>query len=624
MMENNNLVCVILTAGHAGQLSKDIEDDTSGKYEHLCGVPKALLPGPGGKKILDYWWDAIKTRQLFETVYLVTNADKYKHFERWATASDFPVENIINDGSTVPKNSLGSVADLELALRTKKLFGKNVLVIAGDMMFQDHKFNMVQVLNYFHGKADGDLAIYYEMHEKESTSTRGIVEICPQTNRILRFLEKPTEVETCSRNASVVFYLFRSCTVSLVPQYLSQHTQLSQRNFGHFMKWLIGEKKVTVYGMKLPTGFQMIGQVCLDDYESWLTYFTSQAAQECSRQPIRMRAYARVGLMGNPSDGFQGKTISLSIANFWAQATIDESERVHLIPHPLNDPTEFGSLADLYGISSREGYLGGLRLLQAVCKKFYHYCSQKGIALAKRNFTLSYDTNIPRQVGLAGSSAIVTAALRCLMAFFNLSDNDIPKNIQPQFILDVEKEELKINAGLQDRVVQIYEGLVYMDFSQELMESQGHGNYSHLSAQNIPSFFLAYLADPSDSGAIHSDVSTRWKRGDTDVREGMRKFAELTDEAAVAIQSSDWQKLAELMNDNFNLRRSLYGDAALGHDNLRMINIGRNAGAAVKFPGSGGAVLGLLTDRNKMAELREIYQAQGCVVVDIIPKLPTP
>ncbi len=35
-----------------------------------------------------------------------------------------------------------------------------------------------------------------------------------------------------------------------------------------------------------------------------------------------------------------------------------------LIPHPLCDPTKFGSLADLYGIYGRDGYLGGLRLLQ--------------------------------------------------------------------------------------------------------------------------------------------------------------------------------------------------------------------------------------------------------------------
>ena len=37
-------------------------------------------------------------------------------------------------------------------------------------------------------------------------------------------------------------------------------------------------------------------------------------------------------------------------------------------------------------------------LLQATCKKFHEYCSKRGIALAKRNFTLRYSTNIPRQV----------------------------------------------------------------------------------------------------------------------------------------------------------------------------------------------------------------------------------
>ena len=30
-------------------------------HQHLAGVPKALLPGVGGKRILDFWWEAIKT-----------------------------------------------------------------------------------------------------------------------------------------------------------------------------------------------------------------------------------------------------------------------------------------------------------------------------------------------------------------------------------------------------------------------------------------------------------------------------------------------------------------------------------------------------------------------------------
>lgn len=78
-------------------------------------------------------------------------------------------------------------------------------------------------------------------------------------------------------------------------------------------------------------------------------------------------------LVGNPSDGFFGKTISMSIKNFWAEVTIAESNKLVLIPHPLCDPTEFGSLTDLHGISAKEGYLGGLRLLQVRLKEIVIY-----------------------------------------------------------------------------------------------------------------------------------------------------------------------------------------------------------------------------------------------------------
>ncbi len=65
--------------------------------------------------------------------------------------------------------------------------------------------------------------------------------------------------------------------------------------------------------------------------------------------------------------------------------------------HTNPGPPQFGSLEDLYGISGVEGYQGGLRLMQATCKRFFQYCVTHGIAIARRNFALSYDTNIPRQ-----------------------------------------------------------------------------------------------------------------------------------------------------------------------------------------------------------------------------------
>ena len=53
-----------------------------------------------------------------------------------------------------------------------------------------------------------------------------------------------------------------------------------------------------------------------------------------------------------------------------------------------------------------------------------------------------------------------------LFDFDSLADSDIPLAQQPSFVLSVETDELSINAGLQDRVVQCYEGLVAMDFER--------------------------------------------------------------------------------------------------------------------------------------------------------------
>ena len=57
-----------------------------------------------------------------------------------------------------------------------------------------------------------------------------------------------------------------------------------------------------------------------------------------------------LGLMGNPSDGFNGKTLSLLIWNFYAEVKIVESgsSAVELIPHPQFDPTAFGAFDALY------------------------------------------------------------------------------------------------------------------------------------------------------------------------------------------------------------------------------------------------------------------------------------
>lgn len=330
---------------------------------------------------------------------------------------------------------------------------------------------------------------------------------------------------------------------------------------------------------------------------------------------LQNTTYARVGLIGNPSDGYFGKTIAFLVRNFSATVTLWESPSLSIIPHATLDPTVFDSLEEVAEVATRDGYYGGQRLLFATCKKFSQYCSTHGLWLPSKNFTITYDTNIPRQVGLGGSSAIIAAALKCLMSFYELGDADIPKPIQPGIVLSVELEELDIPAGLQDRVIQIYGGMVYMDFDKEFLETHGHGKYESLDVQLLPRMALAYVPEPRDSGKTHSDVRFRFDSGDEDVIEAMRTFAEYTDAGRDALEARDHERLADLMNRNFDLRHRIFGDDAIGSRNLEMIELARSFGIPAKFSGSGGAIITICEDDELFAKAQHEFLKRGFVLM---------
>ncbi|KAG7033083.1 Glucuronokinase 1, partial [Cucurbita argyrosperma subsp. argyrosperma] len=207
------------------------------------------------------------------------------------------------------------------------------------------------------------------------------------------------------------------------------------------------------------------------------------------------------------------------------------------------------------------------------------------------------------QAGLSGSSAIVCAALSCLLDFFDVR-HLIKVEVRPNLVLAAEKE-LGIVAGLQDRVAQVYGGLVYMDFSQEHMEKLGHGIYTPMDINLLPPLYLIYADNPSDSGKVHSTVRQRWLDGDKFIISSMQEVARVAEEGRTVLLEKDYSKLAALMNRNFDLRRSMFGDDVLGALNIEMVEIARRVGASSKFTGSGGAIVVFCPDGRSQVELLE-------------------
>ena len=84
---------------------------------------------------------------------------------------------------------------------------------------------------------------------------------------------------------------------------------------------------------------------------------------------IRKRTYARAGLLGNPSDGYNGKTISFIVRNFWAEVVLYEWDTVDIVL-AQDDRASFRSVHDLAHDVTLHGYYGGIRLIKATIKRF--------------------------------------------------------------------------------------------------------------------------------------------------------------------------------------------------------------------------------------------------------------
>jgi len=324
---------------------------------------------------------------------------------------------------------------------------------------------------------------------------------------------------------------------------------------------------------------------------------------------VRRQVYARAGLLGNPSDMYGGKVISFLIRDFAARVQLWESPHLTFRLHPDHDRAEFADLADLVASVYRHGYYGMQRLLFATCTRFASYCRERGLPLRKANFTLEYETDIPRQSGLGGSSAMIVAALRALLRFYRIPARAIPLRALAELALSVETRELGITAGLQDRVVQSFGGLTYMDFSGRPARCQ------RLDSRLLPRFGIAYLTDEQigqrESGQVHAQVRYRWEQGDLEVRRVMRQLARCAELGREALRRRDLAELGRLMNRNFDIRRGLFGDAALGQHTIALVEIARAAGFPAKLPGSSGAALVLLDSKEAERALASAYAARG-------------
>ena len=324
---------------------------------------------------------------------------------------------------------------------------------------------------------------------------------------------------------------------------------------------------------------------------------------------LTTRSYSRAGLVGNPSDGYFGKTLSFTFRNFWAEITMYETPELGFVPGDVDDAT-FSSPEELLKDLRLFGYYGGVRLMKAISKLFFEYFQEGGFGLPRRNFTVRYTSNIPRLVGLSGSSAICTAMLKALQIFYGV---EIPLDLAPTLCLRAERDELGIQCGLQDRVVQMYGGLVFMDFDEELVTREKHGRYEKLEGYKLPNFYISY--DPSRaeiSGTYHRKLRVLFEEKRSDIVSAMSEFADLAQKGRDALVAGNFKLLDETINANFDLRDKIFN---VSEANRRMVMTARSVGCTAKFAGSGGAIVGTYEDAEQYSRLVTAMANIGCSTI---------
>eukprot|EP00124_Ichthyophonus_hoferi_P001349 Ihof_evm11s67 gene=Ihof_evmTU11s67 len=215
---SGKVASIILGAGYGTRLQKGIREDCSQEFLHLLGVPKPLLP-VGRKLLIDYWIEDFKACPLVEETYVITNAHFYDSFKTWAVSTGFPVDNILNDGTTDNESRLGAISDINMVLEAKQIKsrGLDILIVAGDTLF----YSDFSINAFLNSTVNTCRTVYYELKDPQEVTKRGIIET-DVNGYITGFLEKPSLGQTTSKKACPALYYITNDAIPLVSEFLNE------------------------------------------------------------------------------------------------------------------------------------------------------------------------------------------------------------------------------------------------------------------------------------------------------------------------------------------------------------------------------------------------------------------
>jgi glucose-1-phosphate thymidylyltransferase len=213
-------------------------------------VAKPLLP-VGGRPMVDEICDRIDAASDVDELHVVTNSRFAGAFSAWAAAREGRLVPVVHDdGTSSNDDRLGAIGDIRFTVEEAELEGEDLLVVAGDNLFE---FALEGLVAFWQGLVQPASAVaVYECGSLELASKYGVVEL-DGADRIVSFEEKPAAPR--SDLVATATYLYHRDHAALIGEYLASGHSPDQP--GKLVAWL--HTVAPVYGYSFDGAWQDIG-----------------------------------------------------------------------------------------------------------------------------------------------------------------------------------------------------------------------------------------------------------------------------------------------------------------------------------------------------------------------------
>ncbi len=320
-------------------------------------------------------------------------------------------------------------------------------------------------------------------------------------------------------------------------------------------------------------------------------------------EKIVCSAPGRCGIIGNPTDMYGGAVLSCSVG---MRARVTVTPAAELVLETAGRTCSIVTRRDLRPQGDRFD----------VARAVLDYLHLVGRERPRLTVRVRYESEIPLRSGLAGSTALVVALLRSLLAWQGKHPGPYRLAEKARY---VELNYLKVVCGYQDAYMCTFGGLNYMDFRGKQFyrreEAELFATVEPL-ADYVPAlpFVLGFTGVQHASSAVHKPLRERWLDGEPAVVQGYERITEIARMGKKALLLGDWPTLGRLMNENHAIQRDLGGS---GESNERLIAAALAAGAlGAKLAGAGdGGTIIALWPWEDTAPLEEALRRAGASAI---------